>query len=149
MSNLTRLEAMSASLDTAINKANNLPDAGSSGGSSLETCTVTINFYSGAAGDYVSGIAYTSIKSGRLKTEYADNQSDNYEITGVTGVVKARYVIECVVGTDIFLFDDNMLGWSSVTTSENATINENCVSVLLPPVVTINSGTNATINIGT
>ena len=42
MSNLSRLEAVSSSLDAAINKANALPDAGSGGGSSLETCTVTI-----------------------------------------------------------------------------------------------------------
>lgn len=38
MSNLTRLQAVSSSLDTAINKANSLPDAG--GGGSLETCEV-------------------------------------------------------------------------------------------------------------
>ena len=36
MSNLTRLQAVSSSLDTAIDKANNLPDAGGS----LETCEV-------------------------------------------------------------------------------------------------------------
>lgn len=45
MSNLTRLQAVSSSLDTAITKAENLPDAGSgSGEGSVETCTVTIDF---------------------------------------------------------------------------------------------------------
>lgn len=43
MSNLTRLQAVSSSLDTAIGKANSLPNAGSGGGGgSVETCTVTI-----------------------------------------------------------------------------------------------------------
>lgn len=44
MSNLSRLEAVSSSLDTAINKANSLPDAGggSGGGGSVETCTVDL-----------------------------------------------------------------------------------------------------------
>ena len=42
MSNFTRLEAVSDALDTAISTANSLPDAGSSGGGSVETCTVTI-----------------------------------------------------------------------------------------------------------
>ena len=46
MSNLTRLQAVSSSLDTAIGKANSLPNAGSGGGggggASVETCTVTI-----------------------------------------------------------------------------------------------------------
>jgi hypothetical protein len=36
----TRLETVSSNLDTAINKANNLPDAGSGSGGSIETCTV-------------------------------------------------------------------------------------------------------------
>lgn len=43
MSNKTRLEAVSSALDTAINTANSLPDAG--GGGDVKTCTVTINCY--------------------------------------------------------------------------------------------------------
>ena len=44
MSNLSRLEAVSDALDTAINTANSLPNAGSGGGS-VETCTATIYLY--------------------------------------------------------------------------------------------------------
>lgn len=43
MSNLTRLQAVSSSLDTAITKAENLPDAGGGGGGSVETCSVVLD----------------------------------------------------------------------------------------------------------
>lgn len=44
MSNLTRLQAVSSSLDTAINKVNALPEAGSGGGdSSGGTVTVLVS----------------------------------------------------------------------------------------------------------
>lgn len=39
MSNLSRLEAVSDALDTAISTANSLPEAGSGG---VETCTVSV-----------------------------------------------------------------------------------------------------------
>ena len=43
MSNLTRLQAVSSSLDTAITIAENLPEASGGGsGGSVETCTVTL-----------------------------------------------------------------------------------------------------------
>ena len=53
MSNLTRLQAVSSSLDTAINKAENLPDAGSGGGASVETCAAMV--ISSASGDPAQG----------------------------------------------------------------------------------------------
>ena len=45
MSNLTRLQAVSSSLDTAITKAENLPDAGGGSGGidSNETCDISIS----------------------------------------------------------------------------------------------------------
>lgn len=55
MSNLTRLQAVSSSLDTAIATAENLPEAGGGGGS-IETCTVTISFTYGDPYDvWISG----------------------------------------------------------------------------------------------
>lgn len=55
MSNLTRLQAVSSSLDTAINKAESLPEAGSGGGTSVETCTVTLE---GAGPDIATEFCY-------------------------------------------------------------------------------------------
>ena len=42
MSNKTRLQTNNTNLQALIDKANALPDAGSSGGGSVETCTVNI-----------------------------------------------------------------------------------------------------------
>jgi hypothetical protein len=42
MSNKTRLQTNNTNLQALIDKANSLPDAGSSGGGSVETCTVTL-----------------------------------------------------------------------------------------------------------
>ena len=43
MSNKTRLQTNNTNLQALIDKANALPDAGSGGGASVETCTVTIS----------------------------------------------------------------------------------------------------------
>ena len=42
MSNKSRLQTNNTNLQALIDKANALPDAGGSGGASVETCTVTI-----------------------------------------------------------------------------------------------------------
>ena len=54
MSNLSRLEAVSSSLDTAINKANSLPDAGSGSGGSIETVELTVHTSNDANAYYTS-----------------------------------------------------------------------------------------------
>lgn len=100
MSNLTRLQAVSSSLDTAINKAENLPDAGSGG--SVETCTVSVtdNVYN------ISCIAYTTIENGQMISKYATPN-------------RASITIECVRGT-LVVFDsdsaakDNLVGASEL-----------------------------------
>lgn len=43
MSNKTRLQTNNTNLQTLINKANSLPNAGGSSGGSIETCTVVID----------------------------------------------------------------------------------------------------------
>lgn len=74
MSNLTRLQAVSSSLDTAIGKANSLPNAGSGGGgASVETCTVTvtvpINILRYGLTKYVNGTLVCESDSGYGKSE--------------------------------------------------------------------------------
>lgn len=120
----------------------------SGGGGNVETCVVTINSKAQAlSGDFVSAVAYTGIESGCLKTKYANTFGDNYETEKFgTGTFPSKYVIECVVGTDVLLFDDNFIGWSTITTSGNATSNDNYIAVGISA-ITINSGTNATINV--
>lgn len=49
MSNLSRLEAVSDALDTAISTANSLPEAGGGGGG-VETFNITINEFAASAG---------------------------------------------------------------------------------------------------
>lgn len=81
MSNLTRLQTVSSSLDTAINKANALPDAGSGGGASLDTCTIVIN---NSYPTYVtiSGVSATIYEEDIIKTYVITSASQiSYPIT--------------------------------------------------------------------
>ena len=66
----TRLEAVSSSLDTAINKANNLPDAGS-GGSSGEAIYYTIKInVPGSIPESAHVITYEDVESDGGFTEH-------------------------------------------------------------------------------
>lgn len=87
MSNLTRLQAVSSSLDTAIATAENLPEAGGGGGS-IETCTVQLSYgYSAATTDgIISGVAYTG---------YENNQiTPMSRIVNATGTVTINNVVK-------------------------------------------------------
>lgn len=64
MSNLSRLEAVSASLDTAINKANSLPDAGGGSGGSVETVELTVHTSN------IAHVGCTSIENQGLVYKY-------------------------------------------------------------------------------
>ena len=67
----TRLEAVSSSLDTAINKANNLPDAGSGGEGNVETCTVTFST------EFYAQIFYSTYINGAFETMYTEINSNS------------------------------------------------------------------------
>ena len=84
MSNLTRLQAVSSSLDTAINKAENLPDAEGGGGASVETCDVTVSSSEGKIDSYL----YTKLVDGELVV--------SHERLGVTSTVT---LTDAVVGS--------------------------------------------------
>lgn len=90
MSNLTRLQAVSSSLDTAINKAENLPDAGSGGGgASVETCDVIVTPIEGDIRSY----AYTGLVNGELVTVHEDRLA--YSTVTLTNVVVGTF-FSCV-----------------------------------------------------
>lgn len=55
MTNQERITSHNALIDQAIAKANALPDAGSGGGASIETCTVTVTMDNAGQGFSVFG----------------------------------------------------------------------------------------------
>lgn len=62
MSNKTRLQTNNANLQSLINKANTLPEAGGgSSGGGVETCTVTITSF-----DTLTSYAYTAYENNNL-----------------------------------------------------------------------------------
>ena len=75
MSNKTRLQTNNANLQSLINKANALPDAGSGGGS-IETCTVTITEFS----NNIHAYCYTAFENNVL-TPKGDTSSITSPLT--------------------------------------------------------------------
>lgn len=86
MSYLTQLQQHNTDLQGLIDKANVLPDAGSGGGGSLETCTVTVTFSGEALGypeESPLTLKYSKVTSSGL--EYAEHiiNSDNVTISDI------------------------------------------------------------------
>lgn len=85
MSNKTRLEAVSSALDTAINTANSLPDAGgSSGGESIKTCTIQIGMDSVF---YLKNCFFSVLENGEVTPFYIDNVDTSIKTYTITNVV--------------------------------------------------------------
>lgn len=78
MSNLTRLQAVSSSLDTAIDKAENLPDAG--GGGSVDTCTVTLTADNGK----IKGYLFTVFENGAITAKNSLGTTNEQLSTPIT-----------------------------------------------------------------
>lgn len=105
MSYKSTLQEHNTLLQEAINKANALPDAGSSGGSGgdVSTCNVTLD-----SGDYgwmaFEGVFYTAYTDGTIETKLvnAEHKIDiEDEETGE--IIRQRYELENVVkNTRIF-----------------------------------------------
>ena len=116
MSNLTRLEAVSDALDTAISTANSLPDAGGGGGgenATIETCTVKVT----RSGSSLYCISYNKFSDGAIVAQ-------NEEVD-----VRNSYTVENVVlGTWLLLHDDGKQGLNldisnrSITTAGGITM---------------------------
>ena len=123
MSNLTRLQSVSSSLDTAINKANSLPDAGGgSGGGSIETCDVSLNVLINFEGrPAISHVVYTTVENGSIKENALS--VDDMEITIPGYMVSYRgCTLACVVGSPIVLFDGYGIQPAEPNTSDNITV---------------------------
>ena len=75
MSNKSRLQTNNTNLQALINKANNLPDAGSGGsdGGSVETCAVTILLDSPLAVENPSCTVYYTNGSNTVQNYILDN----------------------------------------------------------------------------
>lgn len=88
MSNLTRLQAVSSSLDTAINTANSLPDA--SGGGSVETYTLTFTTQNSSNMDVgIIELYYTKYENGIISNATVRNISANINNPHtITNIVK-------------------------------------------------------------
>ncbi|MEE1084287.1 MAG: hypothetical protein UH850_11240 [Paludibacteraceae bacterium] len=113
MSNKTRLEAVSSALDTAINTANSLPDAGGgSGGGSVETCTVTIK-WSGMAPAYAfisfmgeDGACVDGISAPSYAPTHTINVLKNTMIT----INNATTNIKSITASDTLLLPEYVMG---------------------------------------
>lgn len=96
MSYLTQLQTNNTNLQACIDKANALPEAGSGGGGSVETCTVTINseeedniidiMYlsnTGIEETYMDGVNTLSVeaKKDSIIVVYGENINDYNSIT--------------------------------------------------------------------
>ena len=104
MSNLTRLEAVSASLDTAISTANSLPDAGSGGGTSVETCTFTFEG-NGLSNYYPRYISYMAVDNGVIKTVSEDLGTTTSEVT-VTCLCDSIVVVQTISSCSLAPLED-------------------------------------------
>lgn len=122
--------------------------SGGSGSGNVETCTVTINSDGNPSNGFTVGsICYVTMESGVPKIKYENTDGDNFTNTSsLGGELSGFYTINCVVGTDILLFDDNLLGVGSIVTSSNATQNDNILT-FMALAVTIDSGVAATITV--
>lgn len=111
MSNLSRLQVVSSSLDTAIQKVNNLPDAGGSGGGSVETCNVYLLM--GAIADGRFAVYTTLDTSGNMTPAVLENCG-----SAVTPLV-------CVCDTPLILFRNDQWGLSFDMQSDLSVLRSN------------------------
>jgi hypothetical protein len=136
MSNLTRLQAVSSSLDTAIGKANSLPNAGSGGGGgSVETCTVTIDTTQGTNAAQFQTILYVTVNNGQMVVNGMTNFSNRYLIT-LSNVVCGSLVVVQFYST----ISATTYEWETVNTGDMGFDNVLGLYLLAPSIV----GTNGT-----
>ena len=77
MSNKTRLQTNNTNLQSLIDKANALPEAGSGGGSaSVDTCRVTI-ISNGVGGALFNSFYYTCYSNSELTSQMSYYRTDN------------------------------------------------------------------------
>ena len=88
MSNKTRLQTNNTNLQELINKANALPDAGSGGGGSVETCTVTLS--SDAPSSGTESVYYTN-GSNEVQTVFFPLFGDSINITVLKNSILTTY----------------------------------------------------------
>ena len=75
----TTLQTNNSSLEEIITQLNAMPDAGSgSGGTSVETCTISITFHSASIGQYV----FTTYENGAFSGAY--RMSTTTSLTSIT-----------------------------------------------------------------
>lgn len=108
-------------------KAGGSSGGSSDGGPSVELCTVDMTFDDiNMSGTGVTRIIYCTAENSAIKTKVAVIKTDfSYTESGsVTGNLMGWYTgsISCIVGTGIYLFDENMHSPTFVT-SNNITAN--------------------------
>lgn len=125
MSNLTRLQAVSSSLDTAIDKANNLPDAGGSGGG-VGTCTITLT----ASGAYINELIYfdgenavreTSLSTQSITITAAKNSILYVKRSASTTITNSQNITTVTAGsTEVFFAVDATSDYGSITLTKSS-----------------------------
>lgn len=90
---MSQLTTNTTSLQAILDAVNALPEAGSGGGASVETCTVNINFTSSGSPDIfaVEGVTTTNGTLDVLDVEFTPSAGDTSVFT-VEGVVKGTAV---------------------------------------------------------
>jgi hypothetical protein len=121
------LQSNNTDLQDILNIINELPEASESGG--FETCAVSVTFIDNpGSGQKPSHITYTTVEDDKIVNKvYYGEGLEWPKIIGGTPVY-ATGTINCIVGTSVYLYNDNIVG-GDVITSDNITLKDDMVGV--------------------
>lgn len=134
-------------LDGMADLIRSIPTGGS--GTSIETCEVSITFYDNmTSGSQPSYVTYTTVKDEKIVNVLITSDDADWPDGLSTGGFSYSYplIINCVVGTSVYLADENMAGHNYVT-SDNITFIGGIGNWGTICEVIINSGPIATIEV--
>lgn len=132
-------------LDGMADLIRSIPTGGSS--TSIETCEVSITFRAVYSGNFPTYVSYTTISDGKI----VNRVLNDYDVTfdegghvGQGGTATGTATINCIVGTSVYLADEDMCSYN-IMTSDNVTLTGTIGTWGAVQEVVINSGSTATI----
>ena len=138
---IAQQQTLISNLETALaNKA------GGSGGGSVETCDVTIGVWHNSSGLSISRIIYTTVENGKISNKiHVCELKSQGTVTGDVIGLNHEITLSCIVGTSVYMYDENIT-MPSFVTSDNVTFNGNADDWGLVFEAVIDSGSTATIS---
>lgn len=115
----------------------------SSGGLSVDLCSIDVTVY-GGMGLPVSHIIYATVENNIIKAKYARPSDFTYNGSLTTPCYMGT--ISCVVGTNVYLYDENM-SMLSIETSDNLVSNGSIDLNSILYEVVVSSGSTGTITV--